>query len=106
MTAMRQFFWYLIFAISLFIGYQGYVNAQNFRETQGEARNAVCKALNQTPEACELPGNAEPNGHSTGVTGRTYQFTTKAGAAWLAECKREYTFFGTWSCTARSGSLM
>lgn len=105
MPVMRQFFWYLIFAVSLFVGYQGYVNAQNFRETQGEARNAVCKALNQTAEECELAGNAEPNGHSTGVTGRTYQFTTKGGT-YLAECKREYTFFGQWSCTARSGSLL
>ncbi|MDC0720750.1 hypothetical protein [Nannocystis bainbridge] len=102
---MRQFLWYFIFAASLFIGYQGYVNAQNFRETQGDARNAVCKAIGQTPEACELKGDAEPNGHSTGVTGRTYQFQTKGGP-FLAECKREYTFFGTWSCTARAGSLM
>jgi hypothetical protein len=106
MPAMRQFVWYLIFFASVFIGWQGYVNAQNFRETQGEARNAVCKAMNQEPESCDLPGNAEPSGHATGVTGRTYQFTTKGGATWLSECKREYTFFGTWSCTARSGSLM
>jgi hypothetical protein len=106
MPAMRQFLWYLIFGASLFIGYQGYQNAQNFHETQGVAREAVCKTLNQASDACDLPANAEPNGHSTGVTGRTYQFTTKAGAAYLAECKREYTFFGQWSCTARSGSLM
>ncbi len=51
----------------------------------------MCAALNQTAEACERAGNAEPNGHSTGVTGRTYQFPTKSGA-YLAECKREYTF--------------
>lgn len=103
---MRQLFWYLVLGISAFISYQGYNNSQNWRETQGEARNAVCKALGQAVEACELPGNAEPVGHQTGVTGRTYQFQAKGGVSWLAECKREYTFAGQWSCTARQGSLM
>lgn len=103
---MRQFFWYLFFAATLVIAYQSWGNAQNFRETQGEARNAVCKALGQTPEACELPGNAEPTGHATGVSGRTYMFVTKGGTSYLAECKREYMFFGKWACTGKQGSLM
>lgn len=106
MPRMRQFFWYFIFIASLVIAYQSYVNAQNFRETQGEARNAVCAVLGQALDVCELPGNAEPNGHQTGITGRTYMFTAKKGGTYLAECKREYVFFGTWKCTARSGSLM
>ena len=104
---MRQFFWYLFFAATLFIAYQSWGNAQNFRETQGEARNSVCKALGQAPDACELLGNAEPSGHATGVTGRTYMFVTpKAKVSYLAECKREYMFFGQWSCAAKQGSLM
>lgn len=103
---MRQFIWYSIFLASLVIAYQSYTNAQNFRETQGEARNAVCEVLKQPLDACELAGNAEPSGHQTGVTGRTYQFTAKKGGTYLSECKREYVFFGMWKCTARSGSLM
>lgn len=102
---MRQFIWYLLFGVMLFVSYQGWNNAQNHRETQGVARNAVCKALNQTPEACELAGDAEPSGHQTGVTGRVYQFVTKS-ATYLAECKREYVFAGQWSCVARPGSLL
>lgn len=104
---MRQFFWYLFFAATLFIAYQSWGNAQNFRDTQGEARNAVCKAMNQPLEACELAGNAETTGHQTGVSGRTYMFVTpKSKTSWLAECKREYMFFGQWGCTAKQGSLM
>lgn len=102
---MRQFIWYLLFAVMLFVSYQGWNNAQNHRETQGEARNAVCAALGQAVDACELPGDAEPSGHQTGVTGRVYQFVSKKGT-FLAECKREYMFFGRWSCTARTGSLL
>jgi hypothetical protein len=104
---MRQFFWYLFFATTLVIAYQSWGNAQNFRDTQGEARNAVCKAMNQPVESCELAGNAETTGHQTGVTGRTYMFVTpKSKTSWLAECKREYMFFGQWGCTAKQGSLM
>jgi hypothetical protein len=103
---MRQLFWYLILAASIFVSVMGYQNANNWRETQGEGRNAVCKAMGQAVEACELPGNAEPSGHSAGVTHRTYQFVVKGGVSWLAECKREYMFAGHWACTAKQGSLM
>ncbi len=104
---MRQFFWYLFFAATLVIAYQSWGNAQNVRETLGDARNAVCVALNQPLESCELPGNAEATGHQTGVTGRTYMFVTPKGkTSWLAECKREYMFFGHWKCAARQGSMM
>ena len=32
--------------------------------------------------------------------------TPKAKVSYLAECKREYMFFGQWSCAAKQGSLM
>lgn len=99
-------FWYVLFVASLLIAYQSYLNSNNVFETQGEARNAVCAVLAPSGPECELPGDASPSGYKTGITHRTYQFTAKKGGTYLAECKRDYIFYGPWKCTARSGSLL
>lgn len=97
---MKQFIWYLLFAIMVFVSYQGYVNSKDDPETEAMSRDAVC-ALDKE---CGLVAGSQANVRVTDIMSRNYQWNAKAGS-YVATCKREYVFVGHWKCEARPGQI-
>lgn len=97
---MRRILGYLLLIISGFIAYQSYLNAQPDAITEGMAREAACAGK----EGCKLSGDL-PNVMKTDVTSRTYQWATSAGPV-VVTCKREYVWFGEWSCAGAGGEIL
>jgi hypothetical protein len=95
---MKQFIWYLLFGITVFVSYQGYVNSKDDPETEAMSRDAVC-ALDKE---CGLVATSLANVRTTDIMSRNYQWNAKAGS-YVATCKREYVFVGNWKCEAQSG---
>jgi hypothetical protein len=100
MPRMKQFIWYLLFAVMVFISYQGYVNSKDDPETEAMSRDAVC-ALDKD---CGLPAQSLASVRATDIFSRKYQWNAKAGS-YVATCKREYMFVGHWKCEAQAGQL-
>lgn len=99
-VCMKQFIWYLLFGITVFVSYQGYVNSKDDPETEAMSRDVVC-ALDKE---CGLTATSLANVRTTDITSRNYQWNAKAGS-YVATCKREYVFVGHWKCEARPGQI-
>jgi len=97
---MKQFIWYLLFGITVFVSYQGYVNSKDDPETEAMSRDTVC-ALDKE---CGLTATSLANVRTTDIMSRNYQWNAKAGS-YVATCKREYVFVGHWKCEARPGQI-
>lgn len=99
-AGMKQFIWYLLFAVMVFVSYQGYVNSRDDPATETMAREAVCAA----DKDCGLAPQSMANVRMTDIWSRKYQWASKSGS-FVATCTREYTFFGHWQCVAQPGQL-
>lgn len=97
---MKQFIWYLLFAVMVFVSYQGYVNSKDDPETEAMAREAVCAV----DKDCGLLPAMQANVRSTDIFSRNYQWASKGGN-FVATCKREYMFVGHWKCVAQPGQI-
>ncbi len=97
---MKQFIWYLLFGITVFVSYQGYVNSKDDPETEAMSRDVVC-ALDKE---CGLTSTSLANVRTTDIMSRNYQWNAKKGS-YVATCKREYVFVGHWKCEARPGQI-
>lgn len=97
---MKQFIWYLLFAVMVFVSYQGYVNSKDDPETEAMARDAVCAV----DKDCGLTPQVLANVRVTDIFSRKYQWASKGGS-FVATCKREYVFVGHWKCEAQPGQL-
>lgn len=100
-AGMKQFIWYLLLGIMLFVSYQGWVNSKGDPETEAMARDAVCAVEKE----CNLKSTDLATVISTDITSRNYQFNTVPKGSFVATCKREYVFVGNWKCTAQGGQL-
>lgn len=97
---MKQFIWYLLFAVCVFVSYQGYVNSKDDPETEAMSREAVCVL----DKDCGIAPAAQAGVRTTDIWSRNYQWTSKSGS-YVATCKREYTFVGHWNCVAQPGQI-
>jgi hypothetical protein len=97
---MKQFIWYLLFAVMLFVSYQGYVNSKDDPETEALSRQAVC----DVDKDCGIAPQAQAGVRATDIFSRKYQWVSKSGT-YVATCKREYMFVGHWKCEAQPGQL-
>lgn len=98
---MRQFLWYLIGIILIFVAYQSWANSQDDPETEAMARDAVCAVEKE----CNLKSTDLASVRTTDPTSRNYQFNTTPKGSFVATCKREYVFVGHWKCTAQGGQI-
>lgn len=99
-VGMKQFIWYLLFGIMLFVSYQGWANSKDDPETEAMSRDAVCAVEKE----CGLKSTDLAPVRTTNITSRNYQWNTPKGS-YVAQCKREYLFVGNWKCTAQGGQL-
>ena len=97
---MKQFIWYLLFAVCVFVSYQAYVNSKDDPETEAMSREAVCA----NDKDCGIAPQAQAGVRTTDIWSRRYQWTSKAGS-YVATCKREHVFLGHWKCEAQPGQI-
>ncbi len=99
-AGMKQFIWYLLFGVMVFVSYQGWVNSKDDPETEAMSRDAVCAVEKE----CALKPTDLASVRTTDITSRNYQWNTPKGS-YVATCKREYVFVGHWKCTAQGGQI-
>jgi len=99
-AGMKQFIWYLLFGVAVFVSYQGYVNSKDDPETEALAREAVCAV----DKDCGIAAQDLAVVRTTDIMSRNYQWNSKGGSH-VATCKREYVFLGHWKCEARPGQI-
>lgn len=98
---MKQFIWYLLFGVMVFVAYQGYVNSKDDPETEAMSLDAVCAVEKE----CGMKASVDTAVvRTTDIWSRNYQWNTKKGS-YVATCKREYVFVGHWKCEARPGQI-
>ena len=99
---MSQLFGYVLLALCLFIGYQGYENSREsaaFEMAGGLAKRAAC----EVDPSCVLTRDT-PRVIKADVFRRRYEFETSVGTT-VVSCDRRYIWLGNWSCTAEKGNL-
>ena len=99
-AGMKQFIWYLLFGVMVFVSYQGWVNSKDDPETEAMSRDAVCAVEKE----CGLKPTDLASVRTTDITSRNYQWNTAKGS-YVAICKREYVFVGHWKCAAQGGQI-
>ena len=99
-AGMKQLIWYLLFAVMVFVSYQGYVNSVDDPETEAMAREAVCAV----DKECGVGPKDLAVVRVTDIMSRKYQWNSKGGSH-VATCKREYMFLGHWKCEAQPGQI-
>jgi len=90
---MRKAAGWILFAVSLLIAYQGYLNSQPEPLTEALARDVACNAKGSLCVA-----GSRPRQIRTDVIQRRYEWGPLQGEA-VVVCRRDYVFFGAWHCT-------
>ncbi|MCA9693948.1 MAG: hypothetical protein KC636_30450 [Myxococcales bacterium] len=96
---MKKAFWWIVLLACAFVSFMGWQNAQEDPTVQQMAATAACAGK----EGCTVPMKDALNMYKYGIVGKTYGFNTSQGSV-VVECKREYMFFGDWSCAALGGA--
>lgn len=88
---------YVLLAVSIVISFQGWKNAQLTPETAKLARGHACDLDSSCIVLDEQPriGRAD-------VIRHRYEYNTTHGMMTVT-CKRQWLFFGEWSCTVEKG---
>lgn len=96
---MKKWVGWVLLGACLVVAYQGYGNAQPDAATEALAKDAVCSGATPCERKSERPREIRAD-----AFGRRYGWDTKEGPVRVA-CRREWFFFGTWSCVATPGKL-
>lgn len=96
---MKKYVGWVLLAICLVVTYQGWQTSSGVAETQDPAQTVACNV----GDDCVVTGT-EPSAIKSDFMTRQYQFNTSKGPVTVT-CKRQYLFFGNFSCTPKLGSL-
>lgn len=88
-----------IMIICGFVAYQSYVNSQPNPTMEAMSRDSACAGA----DGCTVK-NERPNVLKTSIFNRQYQWATSGGNV-VVTCKREYVWWGNWSCASAPGEL-
>lgn len=96
---MKGWVGYILLAASLVVAYQGFQNTRADPSTEELAQSVACDVTGD----CVLK-NDRPSEVRTDVFQRRYQWRSTEGPI-VVTCRRQYVFFGGWSCDPERGSL-
>lgn len=96
---MKRWVGWVLLAISLFIAFEGYENAQVEVATEELARSVACDLEGGCVLRTERPREVR-----TDILQRRYAWSTNKGAVHVV-CRRELLFAGTWSCVPYPGDF-
>lgn len=96
---MKRGLSFAIFALCGVFAFLSYTNAQPSPQIKGLSRQTACGGA----EGCVVK-NDDPNVAMTSIFNHRYQWLTSNGNV-VVTCKREYVFFGEWSCASAPGEL-
>lgn len=96
---MKRWVGWVLLAISLFVAFEGYRNAQIEIATEELARSVACDLEGGCVRATERPREVR-----TDIVQRRYAWTTNKGPVHVV-CRRQYLFMGEWSCVPHAGGF-
>lgn len=96
---MKSWIGYGLLAASLVVAYQGYKNSQAEPSTEASSMSVACDVDSQCVLKGERPGTIR-----TDIFQRRYEWGSTVGPI-VVVCRRDYIFFGDWSCEPQKGSL-
>lgn len=96
---MKQYVGWSLLLVCLVATYQGWQTSKGVADTQDRARAVAC----DIGEECVI-SHEQPRAVKADFMARKYEFKTSVGPATVT-CKREYVFFGSFSCTSSIGSI-
>jgi hypothetical protein len=109
MKDLRSIGSYILLAVALFVGYQGFQNSRPQADTEELSRSHAC----DLDSSCIVVGvkshrrgsdESRPTSVRTDITQRRYEWETSLGSV-VVTCKRAKIFLGSWSCTTEKGKL-
>ena len=96
---MKAWVGYILLGLSLFVAYQGYLNATPDPSMEETARTVAC----DLDPGCVLKSE-RPREIRADVFQRRYEWRSTMGPLHVV-CRREYVFLGPWTCEPKKGSL-
>lgn len=96
---MKQGVGWVLLAASLVVAYQGMQNVRQDPAREAAARTVAC----DLDAGCVLQGD-RPSKIKTDVFQHRYEFGSSIGPLHVV-CRREYIFFGPWSCQPKKGPI-